>query len=93
MDAVGNQAREDMPSPVENTVARGQPQDPRYNDMGYYDMVDDYRPLHGHHDGIADIVGVAQDDPTEAQVNPPAHVCTGLSLHNTYLTRPFTKGH
>jgi hypothetical protein len=76
-----DEVREDMPPPVENTVAWGQPQDPRYDDMVYYDMTYDYPPPHGHRDhDVPDYAGVAQDDPTEAQVNPPAHVCTALSL-------------
>jgi hypothetical protein len=85
VEAAGNhiqdEAREDMPRSVENIVARGQPQDPRYDDMGYYDMAYNYPPPHVHRDhGVADYAGVAQDDPTEAQVNPPAHVRTALSL-------------
>jgi hypothetical protein len=70
-----------MPPPVENTLAPGQPQDPRYNDMAYYDMAYDYPPPYEHCDhGVSGYAGVAQDDPTEAQVNPPAHVCTALSF-------------
>jgi len=69
-----NEAREEMPPPVENTAAWGQPQDPRYDDVGYYDMTYDYPLPHGHCDhGAPDNAGGAQDDPTEAQVNPPAH--------------------
>jgi len=94
VDAAGNhcedEAREDIAPLVENTDARGQPQDPRYDDMGDYDMAYDYPPPYGHPDhgadhGVADYVGVAQDDPTEAQVNPPAHVCTDLSLPHTNI--------
>jgi len=90
VDAAGNhrqdEAREDMPPPVENIVARGRPQDPWYNDMDHYDMTYDYPRPHGHRDhGVADYAGVAQDDPTEAQLNPPAVY--------KYLTRPFIEGH
>jgi hypothetical protein len=75
-----------MPPLVENTAALGQPQDSRYDDMGYYDMAYDCPPPHGHRDhGVADHAGVAQDDPTEVQVNQPAHVCTALSLLYTNI--------
>ncbi|KAN0116616.1 hypothetical protein V8E52_005760 [Russula decolorans] len=77
VDAAGNrrqdEAREDMPPPVESTVALGQPQASRYDDMAYYDMAYDYPPPHGHRDhDVADYAGLAQD-PTEAPVNQPAH--------------------
>jgi hypothetical protein len=90
VDATGNhrqdEARDDMLPPVENTVALGQPQDLRYDDMGYYNMAYVYPPPHGHRDhGVADYAGVAQDDPTEAQVNQTAHVCTVLSLPYTNI--------
>ena len=85
MDATGYrrqyQAREDISPPVENTVALGQPQDPRYDDTGYYDMAYDYPPPHGHRDhDVADYTGLARDNLIEAQVNQPARVCTANSL-------------
>lgn len=89
MNAVGNNHHdrvEDTPPPVENNAARGQPQDPQHDDMGYYDMTYDYDypPPHRYGDqGVADYTGVARDDSTEAQVNPPANVCTALSLPHT----------
>lgn len=75
VDTAGNrrqdEAREDMYPPVENAVAWGQPQEPRY---GYYDMAYEYPPPDGPRDhGVADYAGIAQDDPTEALVNQPAH--------------------
>ena len=90
MDSAGghrqDEAREDMPTPVENTLAPGQLQDPRYNDMAYYDMAYDCPPPYEHCDhGVSGYAGVAQDDPTEAQVNPPVHVCTALSLPHTNI--------
>ena len=88
-DAVNHyqdEAREDIPPPIGNIVARGQSQDPRYDDMGYYGMAYDDPPPHVHRDhGVADYAGVAQDDPTEAQVNPPAYVCTALPLPYTTI--------
>ena len=90
MDAAGNHrhegATEDTSPPVENNLTRGQPQDPQYDDMGYYDMTYDYDypPPHRHGDqGVADYARVARDDPIEAQVNPPANVCTASSLPYT----------
>lgn len=90
MDSAGNnrqdEAREDMSPPVENTDDWGQPQDPRNDGMVYYDMTYDNPPPHGHRDhDVPDYAGVDQADPTEAPVNPPAHVCTALSLLYTNI--------
>ena len=90
MDAAGNRHQdevgEDIPPPVENNIARGQPQDPRYDNMAYYNMAYDYPPPHGHPDyGVVDYAGVAQDDPTDVQGNSQAHVCSVLSFPYTNI--------
>lgn len=67
-----------MPSPVENTAAQGQQQDLQYIDTGYYNMVNDRPPLHGHrnhaNDAINNYGGVAPDVPAQAQAAPPVPV-------------------
>jgi hypothetical protein len=63
--------------PIENPAAQGQPQDLRYADMGYYNMVNDHHPpLHERH-AINNYAGVALNVPAQAQAQaaPPAPVC------------------
>jgi hypothetical protein len=80
-----DKAWENTPPPVEDTASRGQSQDPRYDDMGYYDIAYNYSLPYGHHEhGVADCAEVAQE-PVEAQVNLPAHVFTDPSIPYTYI--------
>ena len=84
----------DMPAPVENTAAQGQPQDLQYIDMGY-NMANDRPPPLEHRDHtINDYAGVALDVPAQAQVAaaPTVPVSTNLHFAYTYLTRPCAGG-
>jgi hypothetical protein len=79
-----------MLPPVENAPAQGQPQDPRYVDMGYYDMANGHPPHRDH--AIDDDAGVARDVPAQA-AGPPAPVCNRPhSSAYTRLTKPFAEG-
>ena len=72
-----------MPPSVEYTAAQGQhqPQDLQFLDMGYYDMVGDRPPLHEPRNSAAmNYGGVGLDVPAQAQVAPPAPVCTDLAF-------------
>ena len=79
----------DMPSPVENTAAQGQQQDLQYIDTGYYNMVNDCPPLHGHRnhakDAINNYAGVAPDVPAQAQAGPPVPVSTDFTISYTHI--------
>jgi hypothetical protein len=75
-----------MPPPVENTAARGQAQDLRHGDMTYYVVADDRPPLHEYHGhGVNNYAGAALGVPAQAQVTPPAPVCTGFTFPHTYI--------
>ena len=86
----------DMPAPVENTAAQGQPQDLQYTDMGYHNMANNRPPLLEHRDhSINNYARVALDVPAQAQVAaaPPVPVSTNLTIFAyTYLTRPCAGG-
>ncbi|KAF8466562.1 hypothetical protein DFH94DRAFT_780577 [Russula ochroleuca] len=77
-NAAGNRPDEDWDDmPIENPAAQGQPQDLRYADMGYYNMVNDHHPpLHERHAINNNYAGVALNVPAQAQAQaaPPAPI-------------------
>ena len=78
----------DMPAPVEYAAAQGQPQDPQYIDMGYYNVANDRPPPLEHRDHtINDYAGVALDVPAQAQAAtaPPVPVSTDLAILHTHI--------
>jgi hypothetical protein len=79
--------RENMPPPVENTAAQGQPQDLWYPDMGYYNMGNDHPPLHEHRGHAINNydAGVALDIPAQAQAAPLPPVCIDLTFPHTHI--------
>ena len=71
-----------MPTSVQNTAAQSQPQHLQYNDVGYYDMSNDFPPLRGHRNHA----GAALDVPAQAQAAPPADpVCADLTFSHAYI--------
>ncbi|KAF8477778.1 hypothetical protein DFH94DRAFT_694588 [Russula ochroleuca] len=58
----------DMPPPVDNTAAQGQPQDLRYIDMGHYDMANDHPQ---HRDHATNNAEAALDVRAHVQAAPP----------------------
>lgn len=77
-------------SSVEDDAAQDEMQNLQYVSMGYYDMANDYSPPYRHRDHIiGDNARVVQGVPPQANVIPPAPVCTVLTFTAyTYLTIP-----
>lgn len=89
--------RVDIPLPVGNNAAQLQayPQHLQYVDVDYYNIANDYPPLHEHRNhatSINNYAGAALDVPAQPQAAPSDPVYTDLTSPCTHINQSFAGG-